>query len=150
MKQFILIIICIFWVSISFSQNCVKVDSVYSTAKLKQLSARDIRFGVKQIAEEVLSEKYCLSDSGDRIQVEISYVGMPSKSLRFGGVGAETQTTEIRVKLHKDIEEFVGFGSSSTDVRTIMIELADGKIPFSKMTVSNAIKQAIEDAVNKM
>ena len=135
---------------ISFSQNCVKVDSVYSTAKLKQLSARDIRFGVKQIAEEVLSEKYCLSDSGDRIQVEISYVGMPSKSLRFGGVGAETQTTEIRVKLHKDIEEFVGFGSSSTDVRTIMIELADGKIPFSKMTVSNAIKQAIEDAVNKM
>ena len=135
---------------VSFSQNCVKVDSVYSTAKLKQLSARDIRFGVKQIAEEVLSEKYCLSDSGDRIQVEISYVGMPSKSLRFGGVGAETQTTEIRVKLHKDFEEFVGFGSSSTDVRTIMIELADGKIPFSKMTVSNAIKQAIEDAVNKM
>lgn len=135
---------------VSFSQNCVKVDSVYSTAKLKQLSARDIRFGVKQIAEEVLSEKYCLSDSGNRIQVEISYVGMPSKSLRFGGVGAETQTTEIRVKLHKDIEEFVGFGSSSTDVRTIMIELADGKIPFSKMTVSNAIKQAIEDAVNKM
>jgi hypothetical protein len=75
---------------------------------------------------------------------------MPSKSLRFGGVGSETQTTEIRVKLHKDIEEFIGFGSSSTDVRTIMIELTDGKIPFSKMTISNAIKQAIEDAVSKM
>lgn len=145
-----ILFLLLFLPTVSFSQNCVKVDSVYSTAKLKQLSARDIRFGVKQIAEEVLSEKYCLSDSGDRIQVEISYVGMPSKSLRFGGVGAETQTTEIRVKLHKDTEEFVGFGSSSTDVRTIMIELADGKIPFSKMTVSNAIKQAIEDAVNKM
>jgi hypothetical protein len=31
-----------------------------------------------------------------------------------------------------------------------MIELTDGKIPFSKMTISNAIKQAIEDAVSKM
>jgi hypothetical protein len=31
-----------------------------------------------------------------------------------------------------------------------MIELQDGKIPFSKMTISNAIKQALQEAVGKL
>ena len=42
----------------TFAQNCVYVDSVYNTAKLRELGTRDIRFGVKQIVEDELSEKY--------------------------------------------------------------------------------------------
>jgi len=145
-----LLFLVLFLPILSFGQTCVTVDSVYSTAKMKQLSSRDIRFGVKQTAEEVLSEKYCLNDNGEKIQVEISYIGMPSKSLKFGGVGSESQTTEVRVILHKSGISYEGFGSSSTDVRTILIELKDGKVPFSKMTISNSIKQAIQDAVGKI
>jgi hypothetical protein len=131
-------------------QTCVKVDTVYVTAKLKQLSTRDVRFGIKQTADELLSEKYCLSDAGESIAIEVSYIGMPSSSFRFGGVGSATQTTEIGIKLHFMGNVIEGKGSSSTDVRTIMIELQDGKIPFSKMTISNAIKQALQDAINHL
>ena len=45
----------------SFSQTCVVVDSVYSTCKAKEMGRKDIRFGIKQIAEDELSNKYCLS-----------------------------------------------------------------------------------------
>ena len=45
-------------------QTCVHVDSVYSTCKAKDLGRRDIRFGIKQIVEDEMSNKYCLSDAG--------------------------------------------------------------------------------------
>jgi glycerol-3-phosphate dehydrogenase (NAD(P)+) len=45
---------------LSFGQinPCVHVDSVYSTAKYKDMGNRDIRFGIRQMAEDILSEKY--------------------------------------------------------------------------------------------
>jgi hypothetical protein len=131
-------------------QQCVTIDSVYVTAKMKQLSTRDIRFGVKQTAEEILSEKYCLNDDGEKIQIEISYIGMPTTSFRVGGVGSQTQTTEVKVILHFMGSDYEGEGESNTDVKTVMIELKDDKIPFSKMTISNSLKQAIQDAITKM
>jgi hypothetical protein len=148
--KYILLFLLLFPFTSQAQQTCVKVDTVYVTAKLKQLSTRDVRFGIKQTADELLSEKYCLSDAGEPIAIEISYIGMPSSSLRFGGVGTATQTTEIGIKLHFMGNVLEGKGASSTDVRTVMIELQDGKIPFSKMTISNAIKQALQEAVGKL
>jgi hypothetical protein len=136
--------------TLCYSQTCINVDSVYVTAKMKQLATRDIRFGIKQTTQEILSEKHCLSDNGDKLEVEVSYVGMPSKSIKFGGVGKETQTTEVTVILHYKGQDVQGEGSSNTDVRTIMIELKDGKVPFSKTTISNSLKEAIQDAVTKL
>ncbi len=50
MKQFILALIFVLIVPVSaFSQTCVKVDSVYSTMKIKEFKDRNILFGVKQI-----------------------------------------------------------------------------------------------------
>jgi hypothetical protein len=44
----------------SFAQECVFVDTVYVTAKLRELGNKDIRFGIKQIVEEEMSQRYCL------------------------------------------------------------------------------------------
>jgi hypothetical protein len=134
----------------SIAQNCVKVDSVYSTAKLRELGNRDIRFGVKQIAEEELSNKYCLSDEGKKITVEIFYFGIPKKSLRIVGVEKSDQITQVGVRMYFDGKVYQGVGESETEVRAIMIELSDGKIPFSKTTVSSAIKKAIKECVSGM
>jgi hypothetical protein len=57
--------------NIATAQQCVYVDSVYNTAKLKEMGNRDIRFGIRQIVEEELSEKFCLSDDGKDIDVEL-------------------------------------------------------------------------------
>jgi hypothetical protein len=134
---------------LSYSQ-CVKIDTVYSTAKLRELGNRDIRFGVKQIVEEELSNKYCLSDAGIPISVEIFYFGIPKTTVRIVGIEQTNQITQVGVRLKYNGKKIEGYGESETEVRAIMIELVDGKVPFSKMTVSSALKRAIHEAVTNM
>lgn len=133
----------------AFGQDCVKVDSIYSTAKLRELGSRDIRFGVKQIAEDLLSAKYCMSDAGKDIDVEIFYFGIPKKTLRVAGVEKSNQITQVGVRLYYNGLKYEGVGESETEVTAVIMELTDG-IPFSKMTVSNALKKAIEACILKM
>jgi hypothetical protein len=142
---FILFLLPIF----AFGQDCVKVDSIYSTAKLRELGSRDIRFGVKQIAEDLLSAKYCMSEAGKDIDIEIFYFGIPKKTLRIAGVEKSNQITQVGVRLYYNGLKYEGVGESETEVTAVIMELTDG-IPFSKMTVSNALKKAIEACILKM
>lgn len=132
------------------AQTCVKVDSIFVTAKVRELGNRDIRFGIKQIAEEYLSEKYCLSPAGESVWVEVYYFGIPKTTLRIVGVEKTNQTTQVGVKLHFRKTKYEGLGESDTEIRAVMIEIKEGQMPFEKMTVSNALKKAIADAIAKM
>jgi len=80
MKNLFLLIGMLLLGNLVTAQQCIYVDSVYNTAKLRELGNRDIRFGIRQIVEEELSEKYCLSESGDDIDVEVYYFGLPSRN----------------------------------------------------------------------
>jgi hypothetical protein len=131
----------------TFAQNCVYVDSVYNTAKLRELGTRDIRFGVKQIVEDELSEKYCMLETGNPARVEIFYFGIPKYTIRIVGIEKTNQITQVGVRIYYKGKCYEGVGESETEVRAVMIELVDNKVPFSKMTVSSALKKAIHEAV---
>lgn len=147
-----LLFLLILMPTMAFSQTeiCVKIDSVYSTAKLRELGNRDIRFGIQQIAEDILSEKYCISEKGNSMKIEVYYFGIPKKSLRIAGMEKTNQITQVGVRVHYNGIIYEGLGESDTEVRAVMIELVDGQVPFSKMTVSNAIKKALVDSINKI
>jgi hypothetical protein len=126
------------------AQTCVKVDSVFVTAKVRELGNRDIRFGIRQIAED------CLSPSGESIWVEVYYFGIPKTTLRIVGVEKTNQITQVGVKLHFKQTKYEGIGESDTEIRAVMIEIKEGQMPFEKMTVSNALKKAIAEAITQM
>lgn len=132
------------------AQECVKVDSVFVTAKVRELGNRDIRFGIKQITEDYLSEKYCLSPSGESIWVEVYYFGIPKTTIRVIGVEKTNQITQVGVRLHYKKQKYEGIGESDTEIRAVMIEIKEGQMPFEKMTVSNALKKAIAEAITKL
>ena len=134
----------------AFAQQCVTVDTVYSTAKLRELGNRDIRFGVKQILEDELSEKYCIADNGEKVKLEIFYFGIPKYTIRVIGIEKTNQITQVGVRVFYKDKCYEGIGESDTEVRVVMIELVDNKVPFSKMTVSSALKKAIHEAVTNM
>jgi hypothetical protein len=150
MKKLLLILLLMPIMAFSQTEVCVKVDSVYSTAKLRELGNRDIRFGIKQIAEDMLSNKYCLSDKGEDLDIEVFYFGIPKTTIRIVGVEKTNQVTQVGVRIYYRGQKFEGYGESETEVRAVMIELVDGKVPFSKMTVSNALKKAIEECILKI
>ena len=97
MKKILFLLLLLAPIMTFAQQVCVHVDSVYSTCKAKDLGRRDIRFGIKQIVEEEVSNKYCLSDSGDPIKVEIYYFGTPKTSLRVLGVEKTEQIGRAHV-----------------------------------------------------
>lgn len=132
------------------AQQCVYVDSVYNTAKLRELGNRDIRFGIKQIVEEELSEKFCLSDDGEDMDVEVFYFGLPKTTIRVVGVEKTESVTQVGVRIHYDGKCYEGIGESSTEIRAMMIEVKEGMMPFEKMTVSSALKKAIHEAIIKI
>ena len=134
----------------SQAQTCVKVDSIYSTAKVRELGNRNIKFGIKQIAEDYLSEKYCLSSTGESIWVEVYYFGLPKKTLRIAGVEKTDQITQVGIRLYYKGVKYDGRGESETEIRAMLLEVQEGSIPFEKMTVSSAIKKAIGEAISRL
>ena len=135
---------------LSFAQNCVHVDTVFSTAKVRELGNRNIIFGIKQMSEEELSNKYCLMKTGDPIQVEVFYFGVPKTTLRVVGIEKTEQITQVGLRFYFKGVKYEGIGESETEVRAAFIELVDGVVPFSKTTVSSAIKKAIQECISKM
>lgn len=152
MKQFILTTIAILWVSVSaFSQTCVKVDSVWVDKKVKQIGTRNVLLGIKQVTEEIISEKYNLCDSNaTSIKIQVWRIGAPSNSFRVGGVGQATQITQVYIKMYFGDRVIEGLGESETKAGYIMLELTEGKVPFSNSTIGNAIKKAITHAVSQL
>ena len=150
MRNIILLLGMLLLGNLATAQQCVYVDSVYNTAKLRELGNRDIRFGIKQIVEEELSEKFCLSDDGKDMDVEVFYFGLPKTTIRVVGVERTESLTQVGVRIHYDGKCYEGIGESSTEVRAMMIEVREGMMPFEKMTVSSALKKAIHEAIIKI
>ena len=150
MRNIILLLGMLLLGNLATAQQCVYVDSVYNTAKLRELGNRDIRFGIKQIVEEELSEKFCLSDDGKDMDVEVFYFGLPKTTIRVVGVEKTESVTQVGVRIHYDGKCYEGIGESSTEVRAMMIEVKEGMMPFEKMTVSSALKKAIHEAIIKI
>jgi hypothetical protein len=150
MRNIILLLGMLLLGNLAMSQQCVYVDSVYNTAKLRELGNRDIRFGIKQIVEEELSEKFCLSDDGKDMDVEVFYFGLPKTTIRVVGVERTESLTQVGIRIHYDGKCYEGIGESSTEVKAMMIEVREGMMPFEKMTVSSALKKAIHEAIIKI
>ena len=149
MKNLLLLLFILLGLNV-IAQDCVYVDSVYNTAKLKEMGNRDIRFGIRQIVEDEVSEKFCLSEDGKDIDVEVFYFGLPKTTIRVIGIEKTETKTQVGVRLYYDGKCYEGVGESETEIRAIMIEVKEGMLPFEKMTVSSALKKAIHEAVSKL
>ena len=149
MKKFLSLLITILPI-MTIAQTCVTVDSVYSTCKAKEINRRDIRFGLKQIAEDELSNKYCLSEEGSDVDLEVYYFGTPKTTIRVLGVEKTDMKTQVGIKMYYNGQTYQGIGESEVEVRAVMIELVEGSLPFNQTVLSSAIKRAIIECVSKM
>ena len=144
--RFLLLLLAIPFLSYS---QCVKIEEIKSSVEIKELGNRDVKFGVRQMAEDMFSSKFCLSDSGEKVFIDIFYFGLPKKSLRIVGIEESVQTTEIGIQIKYKGKKYEEYGESESEIHAVMLELTDG-IPFSKMTVSNSIKKALEKIIKKI
>ncbi len=135
--------------SLIYGQDCYTVKNVESLAKIENINPKRFTLGVKQITEEIISEKYKICEDGDSISVVIESIEAPTTGISIGPFEKKRKVTIVTVKLIINNKEYIGVGESKTDVKSTFIELQDENIPFEKSAFSAALKKSLQDAVNK-
>jgi hypothetical protein len=150
MKNLLFLFLLMPMLAFSQMQPCVKVDSVYSTAKLREMGNRDIRFGIKQMTEEILSEKVSICEDGIPVEVEIISIEAPTTSTSFGPFAKEKKETIVKLRIITGKDDYWGQGKANVTVQSTFLDLNDDNLPFSKTAFSGAIKKALQEAINEM
>ena len=145
MQTRLLFIIFLLLPFIGISQ-CVQIDSVYSTAEIKQLENRNVLFGIKAITEDLLQEKGYSLCNGESVTVNVTYIGIPENTFRIGGFAISNKITEVRVTVSIGGNMYSGSGRYKTQAKAMLLELDNG-VPFQQTTLSTALKMALSQAL---
>lgn len=70
-----------------------------------------------KFAEDELSNKYCLSEAGDKIDLEVYYFGTPKTTIRVLGVEKTDMKTQVGIKMYYKGQTYEGIGESEVEVR---------------------------------
>jgi hypothetical protein len=134
-----------------FSQDpCYSVKKVENKTKIEGLSSKKFVFGIKQMTEEIISEKKRICQDGIPVSVFISSIEAPTKGINIGPFMIKKKTTIVKISVQSgDSISVDGEGESKLSVSSTFLELSDENLPFEQTVFSSAIKKALLDALNK-
>jgi len=136
--------------SILYSQNCYSVSKVENLTENPDLSSKKFVFGLKQLTEELMGEKYTICEDGLPIHVAITSIESPTVGINIGPFMIKKKNTIVKVIVLKDGIEYTGEGSAKLSVKSSFAELRDENLPFEKSTFASAVKKALEVSISKM
>ena len=146
----LLLIPVMFLASLTYAQNCYSVKHVESRANIEGVSPKRFTLGVKQITEEVISEKYSICENGDSVSVIVLSIEAPTTGIAIGPFEMKRKVTIVTTKIIIHDKEYIGVGEGKVDVKSTFIELQDENLPFEKSSFSAALKKSLIDSVNKI
>lgn len=139
-----------FSTSFLFSQNCYSVSKVENLTENPDLSSKRFVFGVSQLTEELVGDKFTICQDGLPINVAITSIEAPTVGINIGPFMIKKKTTTVKVIVVKDGMEYTGEGSANLSVKATFAELRDENLPFEKSTFASAVKKALEQSISKM
>jgi len=131
----------------SFSQNCYTVKEVKNNGEIEGINSKRFTLGVKQITEEILSDKFTVCEDGKPVKVTIISIEAPSTGFSLGPFEKKRKKTIVKLIVNIDDKEYEGEGQANTDVQSTFIELQDENLPFEKSAFSGALKKALINAI---
>lgn len=142
------------------SAQTIFVEPVINNIKIGSLAGnRNLAFGVKNLVQEIISDKDSLSLVEDKtksefsLQVELIYFDIVNSNTGFSVMHKDKSTTVIRMKgvLYKNgkkiKQEFAEGKSSEISTSTIIID-EGGK--FNQESASSAIKKTTINLIEKL
>lgn len=150
MKKLI-ILIGIILMSINLqAQNCYTVKEINNNTQNEALSSKKYIFGVKQMTEELLSEKYSICLDGSPVNVNILSIEAPTVGINIGPFMIRKKETIVKTEILIDGKSYIGEGSAKLSVKATFAELKDENLPFEKSVFASAIKKSLQDGINKI
>jgi hypothetical protein len=148
MKKLILLGIILMSINLK-AQTCYQVTSVENKTENPDLNSKKFTFGVKQITEELVSNKVSICDGGNPVVVYITSIEAPSVGINIGPFMIKKKITEVKTQVLIDGRILEGFGIAKLSVNAGFAELRDENLPFEKSVFASAVKKSIEDAITK-
>jgi hypothetical protein len=143
MKKIILLLLPLF----SLSQQCYTVTEVISTTQIEEMSNSRITFGIKQMTEEILSDKYDICQQGIPVSVDVFSIEAPSKAMSLGPFAKNKKQTIVKIKVTLGQQEYYGEGLAQVSSQSMFLDLSDDTLPFSATSFSSAVKKALESII---
>jgi hypothetical protein len=132
------------------AQDCYTVREVTNKTENQDLSSRRFVFGIKQMTEEVLSQKYVICVDGKPVNVNILSIEAPTVGINIGPFMIRKKTTIVKTEIVINGISYVGEGSAKLSVKASFAELKDENLPFEKSVFASAVKKSLLDASSKM
>ena len=101
MKKLLLLLTVVFLLSSDTAPKCYKVTKVTTLVEAPEMKKERILFGIKQMTEEMLSEKVSICEDGTPVEVEIMSIEAPSTSTSFGPFAKEKKETLPKKRLRR-------------------------------------------------
>ena len=142
------LLIFLLFPTLLFSQvDCYSIKSVTTEIEMEEISKRRITFGIKQMMEDIISDKYDLCMNGKPVNVVVQSIESPQTGIQIGPWTKVSKKTIVTLLIYMDGKVTEVEGKSKSTVKSTFIDLQNNDIPFSKTSFSSAIKKAIEKGI---
>lgn len=132
------------------AQNCYTVKEINNNTQNEALSSKKYIFGVKQMTEELISEKYTICTDGSPVNVNILSIEAPTVGINIGPFMIRKKETIVKTEIIINGKSYIGEGSAKLSVKATFAELKDENLPFEKSVFASAIKKSLQDGISKM
>ena len=130
-----------------FAQDCYTVKAVTTTVEMEEISQRRITFGIKQMMEDIISDKYDLCMDGKPVEVIVQSIEAPQTGIQIGPWTKVSKQTIVTLLIYMDGKVIEVEGKAKSTVEATFIDLQNDEIPFDKTAFASAVKKAIEKII---
>lgn len=138
----------LFFPTLLFAQDtCYTVEKVTTTVEMEEISQRRITFGIKQMMEDIISDKYDLCMDGKPVEVQVTSIEAPTTGIEIGPWTKVSKKTIVTLLVYMDGKIIEVEGKAKSTVEATFIDLQNDELPFNKTAFASAVKKAIEKSI---
>ena len=145
MKKLLLLLFLI--PTMLFAQECYTVKAVTTEVEMEEISQRRITFGIKQMMEDIISDKYDLCMDGKPVEVQVTSIEAPTTGIEIGPWTKVSKKTIVTLLVYMNGKIIEVEGKAKSTVEATFIDLQNDQLPFNKTAFASAVKKAIEKSI---
>ena len=145
MKKLIILLLCL--PVFALSQECYTIKAVTTTVEMEEISQKRITFGIKQMMEDIISDKYDLCLDGKPVEVQVTSIEAPTTGIEIGPWTKVSKKTIVTLLVYMDGKIIEVEGKAKSTVEATFIDLQNDQLEFSKTAFASAVKKAIEKSM---
>ena len=122
------------------AQDCYTVKEINNKTENPDLSSKRFTFGIKQMTEELLGEKFTICIDGKPVVVNITSIEAPTVGINFGPFMIRKKNTIVKTEILFNDKIYVGEGSAKLSVKASFAELKDENYHLKKVFLHLQLK----------